>query len=61
MSKGFGVEQANMSTVRNSIVTIYDVKQSHNVLKQLDIDVSRSNIVDQTTVLLDEKNIDYYC
>ena len=57
--KGFGVEQADMSTVRNSIVTIYDVKTNLlTLLKQLDIDVSEANIMDQTTVLLDEKNIE---
>ena len=57
--KGFGVEQADMSTIRNSIVTIYDVKTNLlTLLKQLDIDVSEANIMDQTTVLLDEKNIE---
>ncbi|CIV80949.1 subtilisin-like serine protease [Streptococcus pneumoniae] len=48
-----------MSTIRNSIVTIYDVKTNLlTLLKQLDIDVSEANIMDQTTVLLDEKNIE---
>ena len=57
--KGFGIEQADMSTIRNSIVTIYDVKTNLlTLLKQLDIDVSEANIMDQTTVLLDEKNIE---
>lgn len=57
--KGFGIEQADMSTIRNSIVTIYDVKTNLLILlKQLDIDVSEANIMDQTTVLLDEKNIE---
>ena len=30
--KGFGIEQADMSTIRNSIVTIYDVKTNLLIL-----------------------------
>ena len=54
----FGIEQANKKDLRNSIVTFYNVNTNiSDVLKKIDINVLPSNILGQTTVLLDEKNV----
>ena len=55
----FGVEYAKISDVTNSIVTFYDVQTDIlKVLKKINVDVSEANVMNQTTVLLDEKNIE---
>lgn len=55
----FGVEYAEVSDIKNSIVTFYDVNTDiFKLLHKLNIDISKTNIMNQTTVLLDEKNIE---
>lgn len=55
----FGVEHAEVSNFKNSIVTIYDVeKDVLTLLRQLNISISEASVMNQTTVLLDEKNIE---
>lgn len=55
----FGVEYAKVSDVQNSIVTFYDVRTDiFRLLNKLNIDISETNVMNQTTVLLDEKNIE---
>lgn len=55
----FDVECAKISDVTNSIVTFYDVQTDIlKVLKKINVDVSEANVMNQTTVLLDEKNIE---
>jgi subtilisin family serine protease len=55
----FGVEYAEVSDVQNSIVTFYDVRTDIlMLLNKLNIDISETNVMNQTTVLLDEKNIE---
>lgn len=55
----FDVEEAEKQNLRNSIVTFYDVNTDiHNLLKKINIDISSANILDQTTALLDEKNVE---
>lgn len=57
--ESFGIEETEKLNLRNSIVTFYDVNVDiHNLLKRIDIDISTANILDQTTVLLDEKNVE---
>ncbi|MDC4234127.1 S8 family peptidase [Pasteurella multocida] len=57
--ENFGIEEAEKQNMRNSIVTFYDVKVDiHSLLKKINIDISAANILDQTTVLLDEKNVE---
>ncbi|HEM3696680.1 TPA: S8 family peptidase [Streptococcus suis] len=57
--KEFGVEYAQVSDIQNSIVTFYEVEVDIvTLLRQLDIDVSEASVMNQTTVLLDEKNIE---
>ncbi|WP_159560522.1 S8 family peptidase [Streptococcus halichoeri] len=57
--KAFGVEQAELSDIQRSIVTFYDVKVDVlTLLRQLHIDISQASVMNQTTVLLDEKNIE---
>ena len=54
----FGIEQANKVDLRNSIVTFYNVNANiSDILKKININVLPSDILDQTTVLLDEKNV----
>lgn len=55
----FGVEYTTVSDIQNSIVTFYDVHTDiFKLLNKLNIDISEANIMNQTTVLLDEKNIE---
>ena len=55
----FGVEYTTVSDIQNSIVTFYDVHTDIiRLLNKLNIDISEANIMNQTTVLLDEKNIE---
>lgn len=55
----FGVEYAKVSDVQSSIVTFYDVHTDIvRLLNKLNIDISETNVMNQTTVLLDEKNIE---
>lgn len=55
----FGVEKASKKDLRNSIVTFYKVGENiSDVLKKINIDVMPVNVLDQTTILLDEKNVD---
>lgn len=57
--ENFGVEKAEKQNLKNSIVTFYDVDTDiHSLLGKINIDVSIANILNQTTVLLDEKNVD---
>lgn len=57
--ENFGIEKAEKENLRNSIVTFYDVKDDiRSILNKIDIDVSNARILDQTTVLLDEKKVD---
>ena len=57
--ENFGVEYAEVSGIQNSIVTFYDVNTDiFRLLHKLNIDISKANIMNQTTVLLDEKNIE---
>lgn len=57
--ENFGVENASRKNLRNSIITFYDINSDiHSILKKLNIDISLANILDQTTVLLDEKNVE---
>lgn len=54
----FGIEQAEKENLSNSIITFYDINTDiHALLSKINIDVSQANILDQNTVLLDEKNI----
>lgn len=55
----FGIEYAKVSDVQSSIVTFYDVHTDIvRLLNKLNIDISETNVMNQTTVLLDEKNIE---
>lgn len=55
----FGIEYAKVSDVQNSIVTFYDVHTDIlRLLNKLSIEISATNVMNQTTVLLDEKNIE---
>ena len=55
----FGVEYARDSDVQNSIVTFYDVRTDIlMLLNKLNIDISETNVMNNTTVLLDGKNIE---
>ncbi|WP_257866116.1 S8 family peptidase [Streptococcus parauberis] len=55
----FGVEYTKVSDIQNSIVTFYDVHTDiFRLLNKLNIDISEANIMNHTTVLLDEKNIE---
>ena len=55
----FSVEKVERQDLRNSIVTFYDVNTNiHDLLKKINIDISAANILDRTTVLLDEKKVD---
>ncbi|WP_277294680.1 S8 family peptidase [Streptococcus hyointestinalis] len=55
----FGVEHAKITDVQSSIVTIYDVQTDiFRLLNNLNIDISETNVMNQTTFLLDEKNIE---
>ncbi|CAG6288094.1 subtilisin-like serine protease [Streptococcus pneumoniae] len=57
--ENFGVEHTTVSDIQNSIVTFYDVHTDiFRLLNKLNIDISEANIMNQTTVLLDEKNIE---
>ncbi|MDO4641712.1 MAG: S8 family peptidase [Neisseria sp.] len=55
----FDIEEAEKQKLRNSIITFYDVKTDiHALLKKINIDISTANVLDQTTVLLDEKSVE---
>lgn len=55
----FGIEYVKSSEVSNSIVTFYDIHTDIlTLLKKINIDISEANVMNQTTVLLDEKNIE---
>lgn len=55
----FDIEEVKLQDLKNSIVTFYDVDMDiHDLLKKINIDISVANILDQTTVLLDEKNVE---
>ena len=55
----FGVEHTKISEIRSSIVTVYDVNEDIlTLLNRISIDVSEANVMDNTTVLLDERNIE---
>lgn len=57
--ESFDIEMATKDNLNNSIVTFYDVNDDiRHILSKIDIDLSLANILDQTTVLLDEKNVD---
>ncbi|WP_386692688.1 MULTISPECIES: S8 family peptidase [unclassified Lonepinella] len=52
----FDVEEVSQSEIKNAIVTFYDVNTNIRVLlEKVGIDISTANILDNTTVLLDEK------
>lgn len=54
----FGVEKAIKEDLSNSIVSFYNVNADiSSVLKKIDIEVSLENILDDSTVLLDEKKV----
>ncbi|HFC8517521.1 subtilisin-like protease [Neisseria animaloris] len=55
----FDIEVAEKQNLKNSIITFYDVKTDiHDLLGKVDIDVSNANVLDSTTALLDEKNVE---
>lgn len=55
----FGIEHAKATDIQNSIVTFYNVHTDIlRLLNKLNINISEANIMNQTTVLLDEKNIE---
>lgn len=55
----FDIEKADKENLSNSIVTFYEVDDSIlKILNKINVDVSRANLLDEHTVLLDEKNVD---
>lgn len=55
----FGVEEAEKEDLSNAIVTFYNIdKDIKDILGSIDVDITPANILDQTTVLLDEKNVE---
>ncbi|WP_373700749.1 S8 family peptidase [Neisseria dentiae] len=55
----FDIDKAEKQNLKNSIITFYDVKTDiHDLLAKINIDVSNANILDSTTALLDEKNVE---
>lgn len=57
--ENFGIEEAEKQNLSNSIVTFYNVNVDiQSLLKKINVDISVTNILDQTTVLLDEKNLE---
>ncbi|OQO88271.1 serine protease [Enterococcus casseliflavus] len=57
--ENFGIEQATKENLRNSIITFYDTKTDiSKLLVQLGIEIDAGNILDQTTVLLDERKVE---
>ncbi|MGQ7355756.1 S8 family peptidase [Streptococcus suis] len=55
----FGIEYAKSVDITHSIVTFYDLNTDIlTLLKKINIDIPETNVMDRTTVLLDEKNIE---
>lgn len=55
----FDIEKAEKQNLKNSIITFYDVKTDiHDLLGKINIDVPNANVLDSTTALLDEKNVE---
>lgn len=55
----FGVEMAAKENVTKSIVTFYSINEDiKSVLEKINIEVSADSILDQSTVLLDEKKVE---
>lgn len=56
--ENFGIEEATKENLRNSIVTFYDTQTDiSKVLMKIGIEIDTANILDQTTVLLDERRV----
>lgn len=55
----FGIEEANKGDISNAIITFYDIDTDiKDILNSINIDIMSTNILDHTTVLLDEKNVE---
>lgn len=55
----FGVEEATQENLSNSIVTFYDVDtEISQLLKKIGLTIEKANVLDKTTVLLDEKSVE---
>lgn len=55
----FDIETASLPSTKEAIVSFYDVDMNiHDLLKKLDIHISSANMLDDTTVLLDEKYVE---
>lgn len=55
----FGVEEIAQQDLKSSIVTFFDTnKDIQDVLKGVGIDLSKANMLDETTVLLDERHVE---
>lgn len=55
----FGVEEATKEDLKNSIVSFYSVDEDLlSILKSINVNIVSSNILDESTVLLDERNVE---
>lgn len=56
--ESFDIDNKTITEKKESIVTLYDVKKDViSLLKDLDIEISKSKILDNQTIYLDEKSI----